>query len=138
MQNDKITQVTKPNTQKCQSISSTSLHRTEVPWKQQVTLYSSKSTEDGSSVARTVEHNPTFLIYLIVWSNMNIRILENIKVSKPSVSKSQTLFNKVFRSISHFSCFIFAKNFHRQCTTRIIFLEKKGRAEQPITNMHFL
>lgn len=65
-----------------------------------------------------------FLFYLLTYDNVNTTVWKNIKVSKPSVSKSQTHFNKVFWNINQSSCFISANNFHRQRPSHITFLEK--------------
>lgn len=64
-----------------------------------------------------------FLFYLLTYDDVNTTVWKNIKVSKPSVSKSQTHFNKVFWNINQSSCFISANNFHRQCPS-CTFLEK--------------
>lgn len=73
-----------------------------------------------------------FLFYLLAYHYVNMRAWKNIKrkVSKPSVSKSQALFNKVFWNINPLSCFTFGKNFHRQCTSHITFLEKNESTGQ--------
>lgn len=65
-----------------------------------------------------------FLFYLLAYDDVNTTVWKNIKLSKPSVSKSQPLFNKVFWNINQLSCFISAKNFHRQRPSHITFLEK--------------